>query len=87
MDIRPVCCDITRVVVAVRQTLILRYGWMLEASCHDAWGHFEELKSPHFEQHIFENISALMRFVVSGISGTLPTFEGGVLPMDQCAEL
>ncbi|KIM79693.1 hypothetical protein PILCRDRAFT_791278, partial [Piloderma croceum F 1598] len=64
-----------RVIVTARQTLTPGYERTLQRLVGILGVVSKNPSNPNFDQFIFESISALMRFVVSGTPTTLPTFE------------
>ncbi|KAG2159252.1 CAS/CSE protein [Suillus bovinus] len=64
-----------RIIVAARQTLAPVYQQVLQRLVNILGVIAKNPSNPNFDQYIFESISALLRFVVSGTPSTLPTFE------------
>ncbi|KAG2034488.1 CAS/CSE protein [Suillus americanus] len=64
-----------RIIVTARQTLTPVYQQVLQRLVNILGVIAKNPSNPNFDQYIFESISALLRFVVSGTSSTLPTFE------------
>jgi exportin-2 (importin alpha re-exporter) len=64
-----------RIIVTARQTLTPVYQQVLQRLVHILGVIAQNPSNPNFDQYIFESISALLRFVVSGTPSTLPTFE------------
>ncbi|KAG0700788.1 CAS/CSE protein [Suillus ampliporus] len=64
-----------RVIVTARQTLTPIYQQVLQRLVNILGVIAKNPSNPNFDQYIFESISALLRFVVSGTPSTLPTFE------------
>ncbi|KAG6868898.1 hypothetical protein C0993_008196 [Termitomyces sp. T159_Od127] len=66
---------VMRVIVTARQTLIPTFETILTRLVAILGLISKNPSNPRFDQFIFESISGLMRFVVSGNVSTLPTFE------------
>jgi exportin-2 (importin alpha re-exporter) len=64
-----------RIIVTARQTLTPVYQQVLQRLVNILGVIAKNPSNPNFDQYIFESISALLRFVVSGTPSTLPTFE------------
>ncbi|KAG2073841.1 Cse1-domain-containing protein [Suillus decipiens] len=64
-----------RIIVTARQTLTPIYQQVLQRLVNILGVIAKNPSNPNFDQYIFESISALLRFVVSGTPSTLPTFE------------
>ncbi|KAG1763112.1 CAS/CSE protein [Suillus occidentalis] len=64
-----------RIIVTARQTLTPIYQQVLQRLVNILGIIAQNPSNPNFDQYIFESISALLRFVVSGTPSTLPTFE------------
>ncbi|OJA14948.1 hypothetical protein AZE42_03705 [Rhizopogon vesiculosus] len=64
-----------RIIVTARQTLTPVYQQILQRLVNVLGIIAKNPSNPNFDQYIFESISALLRFVVSGTPSTLPTFE------------
>ncbi|KAG1861107.1 CAS/CSE protein [Suillus subalutaceus] len=64
-----------RIIVTARQTLTPVYQQVLQQLVNILGVIAKNPSNPNFDQYIFESISALLRFVVSGTPSTLPTFE------------
>ncbi|KIY43801.1 importin alpha re-exporter [Fistulina hepatica ATCC 64428] len=70
-----------RVIVTARQTLMPTYQTILTRLVAILNVISKNPSNPRFDQYIFESISGLMRFVVSGSSSTLPIFERNLFPL------
>lgn len=64
-----------RIIVTARQTLTPIYQQVLQRLVNILGVIAKNPSNPNFDQYIFESISALLRFVVSGTPSTLPVFE------------
>ncbi|KAJ8595722.1 Cse1-domain-containing protein [Rhizopogon salebrosus TDB-379] len=64
-----------RIIVTARQTLTPVYQQVLQRLVNILGVIAKNPSNPNFDQYIFESISALLRFVVSGTPSTLPAFE------------
>ncbi|PFH53505.1 hypothetical protein AMATHDRAFT_54636 [Amanita thiersii Skay4041] len=66
---------VLRVILTARQSLTPNYKSILERLVNILRTISQNPMNPNFDQYIFESISALMRFVISGSPETLSTFE------------
>lgn len=64
-----------RIIVTARQTLTPIYQQVLQRLVNILGVIAKNPSNPNFDQYIFESISALLRFVVSGTPSTLHVFE------------
>ncbi|ESK86419.1 importin-alpha export [Moniliophthora roreri MCA 2997] len=67
---------VMRVIVTARQSLTPEYETLLKRLVGILGVISRNPSNPKFDQYIFESVSALMRFVVTGAPNTLPAFEG-----------